>query len=387
MRRVSLAVLVSVMGVIAVACGGTTTEPAATPGCTGVELLVAASNYNGASLACGAPGCAIGPSTSGTDLGDDPQLATSRGRAFFLARSEDTLFEVDAACGAPTARIDLQDVPGPPGAGTRNPHDAAVAPDGALFVALYGTPAVAVVENGAVTGTIDLSPYDLADGNPQAESIRIVDVAGVPKAFVALEVLDDDDGLRSSRPSSMLRIDVATRVVEAAIPLAGRNPFNPMSEEAGKLFLAVPGNFDDATELAAGIERFDTATSTTALLATEIALGGSVSEVAVSPGCGAAIVAGPAPTVNPTSVVTFDPATGEVLTTAAAPVLGPTPGYDLQGLAFRDGLLYVGDRRRVPGGYAVHVLAVEGRCALRDTGRTLVLPMPAVALRPARITQ
>ena len=101
-------------------------------------------------------------------------------------------------------------------------------------------------------------------------------------------------------------------------------------------------------------------------------------------GCGAAIVAGPQRSVNPTSVVTFDPDTGEVFATVDRPVLGPTPGYDLQGLAWRDDLLYVGDRRRAGGGYAVHVLARKGAsCVLEDTGRTIELPMPPVALRAA----
>jgi hypothetical protein len=77
-------------------------------------------------------------------------------------------------------------------------------------------------------------------------------------------------------------------------------------------------------ETDAGIERFDTATSTTRLFVSERDLGGSVSEVAVTDGCGVAIVAGPQRDVNPTSLVTFDPVTGKALSSARAPVLGPT---------------------------------------------------------------
>jgi hypothetical protein len=169
--------------------------------------------------------------------------------------------------------------------------------------------------------------------------------------------------------------------VEAEIPLAGRNPFNPMQEADGALFLAEPGNFDTMHEDGAGIERFDVATSTTRLVVSEKELDGSVAEIAVAGGCGAAIVAGPEWGVNPTSVVTFDPVLGK----PSAPVLGPTTGYDLQGLAWRGNTLFVGDRRPNGAGYVVHVLEREGAsCTLRDTGRTITLPQRPVALRPTR---
>lgn len=183
----------------------------------------------------------------------------------------------------------------------------------------------------------------------------------------------------------MLRIDVATRAIEADIELAGRNPFNTMAELDGALFLAEPGNFDADDEPFAGIERFETSTSTTRLLVAEKDLGGSVAEVAVADGCGAAIVAGPQPNVNPTSLVTFDPVTGRVLTTARAPVLGPTPGYHFQGLAWRDGSLYVGDRRRSAEGYPIHVMQRKpGECAFVEAARQLFVPLPPVALRPPK---
>ncbi|HEY8073396.1 MAG TPA: hypothetical protein VIF62_04790, partial [Labilithrix sp.] len=130
----------------------------------------------------------------------------------------------------------------------------------------------------------------------------------------------------------------------------------------------------------AGIERFDTTTSTPSLLVKEKDLGGSVAEVAVTSDCGAAIVAGPEPNVNPTSLVSFDPRTGAITGRA---VLGPTPGYDLEGLAWRDGSLYVGDRRHVGDGYQVHVFDRSDGCILQQS-RTIDLPQRPVALRPAR---
>jgi hypothetical protein len=368
------------------ACGSTV-APAGATDCNGVELLVAASDYS-SSVVCGAPRCELSQRASGVDLGTDPQLAVSGGRAFFLARNNDLIFELDPVCGTPM-KDKRYSVHEEGRQGLVNPHDVAVAPDGALFVTLYNVPRIAILEGGKVTGSIDLSSarFD-ADGNPQAEAIRIVPVGGVAKAFVTLERLDDTDKvhiLRSKQPSFMARIDVATRTVEDTIVLAGRNPFNTMAEHEGALFLAEPGNFDAADEPLAGIERFDTATSTTRFLVTEQDLGGSVAEVAVTDGCGVAIVGGPQRNVNPTSLVTFDPTTGKVLTTAQAPVLGPTPGYDLQGLAWRGTSLFVGDRRRGAGGYPIHVFEREpGTCILHEVAaRAFDLPQRPVALRPA----
>jgi hypothetical protein len=173
--------------------------------------------------------------------------------------------------------------------------------------------------------------------------------------------------------------------VEQTVELAGRNPFNVMAEHEGALFLAEPGNFDASDEAQAGIERFDTATSTTRLLVAERDLGGSVSEVAITDRCGAAIVAGPLPTVNPTSLVTFDPTSGQVLTTARSPLLGPTPGYDLQALAWRGDVLYVGDRRSGASGFRVHAFQRDpGTCTLHEVPeRAIALPQQPVALRAA----
>lgn len=383
MRSVLAAFLLLGLAAVAPACGAHDDGPPAT--CAGIELLVAASDYT-SSVVCGVPGeCA-----RGADLGRDPMLATSGGRAFFVARELDLLFELDASCGTPRSRLSVSSfAPTNPVSGERrpaNPHDVAVAPDGTIIVPLYTAARIAFFdEDGKLEDeSIDLSSYD-PDGNPQADAVSVVVVDGAAKAFVTLERLDDGDFLKSKLPSQMLRLDVATRTVEAVIELEGRNPFNPMSELDGALYMAEPGNFDADDDEFAGIERFDTATSTTRLLVREQALGGSVAEVAVTSGCGAAIIAGKEPTVNPTSVVTFDPKTGQVFSDARAPVLGPTPGYDLQGLAWRGKRLYVGDRRRGSTGYTIHVFEREGdTCALIHTGRTIDLPQRPVALRAAQ---
>lgn len=355
--------------------------------CGGTELIAAASDY-ASTVVCGAPPCAA---TSSPDLGKDPQLVTTNGRVFFLGRPNDLVFELDPACGTPLRgdasrptrfSVHQDDVrTGQPA----NPHDLAAARDGSLFVVLYNVPRIVVMKEGKQDGPpIDLSGYDELDQNPQADAIRIVSVGGAEKAFVTLERLDDKDTvniLSSKRPSEMLRIDVATRQVEAVIELAGRNPFNTMAEHDGALFLAEPGNFDADDEERAGIERFDSATSTTRLLVAERDLGGSVTEIAVTDGCGVAIVAGKQKNVNPTSVVTFDPVSGRVLSAASAPLLA-SAGFELSGLAWRHDTLYVGDRRAASVGYDVHVFSRDpGTCNLHETGRTIKLPQRPVALR------
>lgn len=361
---------------LAMACSG---EDVGGPGgpstCAPGPLLVAASDYS--SSAVGLVGeRGTRELVVGVDLGNDPQLATSAGRAFFLARDNDLVFELDALCGAPTRRIDLRDGASLPK--LKNPQDVAVAPNGDLFVPLFGVPAVAVWREGQALELIDLAAHD-EDGNPQASAVAIVGSGAEAKAFVALERLDDAAGLRSSRASTMLVIDVVTRRVEQAVPLAGRNPFGRMSAAEGALFLAEPGSFDSADDALAGIERFDTATRTTRLVVGERDLGGSAAQVAVDGECGAAIVADPVPNVNRTSLVSFSTRTGRVNRPAA---IGPTDGYDLQGLAFRSGTLFVGDRRRARDGYPIHSLRVGASCELVAEPPRSFVPQKPVALAP-----
>jgi hypothetical protein len=314
-------------------------------------------------------------STTGVDLGSDLVLATSRGRAFALARDQDLVFPLDPRCGALGARFSVHDASH---TGSSDPQDVAAASDGSLWIPLYDVPTLLVLDptGATVTDRIDLSPYD-GDGNPQASAIAIADTPSGEKAFVALQRLTGA-GLRSDQPSWMLRVDVKTRKVETHVALAGRNPFG-MRAEGAALWLSEPGNFDTSGEPLAGVERFDTVTSTSALLAREADLGGSVAEVAVNGSCGVAIVAAPTQ-VNATSLVTFDATTGAVVTPVASSPLA-TDGFDLQGLDWVGGALLAGDRRRLSAGYPVHAFDVAD-CVLHERAPVaLYLPLPPVALR------
>ena len=312
------------------------------------------------------------------DLGADPALAVSRGQAFFVVRDQYAVIARDPICGTPTSRVDVHQASH---AGSSDPQDVAVARDGSLWVPLYDVPTLLVLSpSGSVAATVDLSSFD-GDGNPNASAIAIEDTPAGEKAFVALERLDDDDQLRSTQPSWMLRVDVATAKVEATIVLAGRNPFGMIADGAA-LWLSEPGNFDDATEPDAGIERFDTSTSTTALVARELDLGGSVAEVSASSSCGAAIVAD-ATSVNATSLVTFDPQSGAVLASSSSSPL-VTAGFDLEGMTWSGAAVAVGDRGRAADGYPVHVLDASAACALAPRPDSVFLPLPPVAVRVVR---
>jgi len=357
------------------ACG--TSSAMATPStCGTTDALWVASDYS--SSAVGAMSTSVlATSTAGrVDLGADPALAVSRGRAFYVARELDTVFELDPGCGTPMARFSAH-------VGTSSassdPYDVGVARDGSLWIPLYLAAKILVLTPGCEEHFIDLSSYD-TDHNPDAMGIAIVDTPAGEKAFVPLQRLNPYP--KSTQPSWMLRIDVATARVEATIVLAGRNPFGMSEDAAGMLWLAEPGNFDDATEPLAGVERFDTSTSTTSLVVHEADLGGSVAEVAVTGGCGVAIAAD-ATAANATSLVTFDATTGSPLLTAAHSPLstgGPRGGLDLEGLSWLQGDLFVGDRRRASDGYPVHRLAAAG-CTLTTQPDRIFLPLPPVAIR------
>jgi len=355
------------------ACGGTLAPGStSTTACGASDALWVASDYSSSAVGALALTGRVTSTVGRVDLGADPVLSVSRGRAFFVARDTDAVFELDPTCGAPIARYGVHLASH---AGTSDPYDVAVASDGSLWVPLFEAAAIVVLSrSGDVARAIDLSSYD-SDGNPDADAIAIVDTPDGEKAFVALDRLNPYPA--SVQPSWMLRVDVATGSVEAHIELAGRDPLGAMQNDNGILWLSEPGNFDDATEPDAGVERFDTSTSTTSLVARESDLGGSVTQVSVSAGCGAAIVANPTPNVNATSLALFDPATGRVLAPASASPL-VTDGFDLEGLAWSNRALLVGDRRRSPSGYPVHVF--DGACAPVQRADSIFLPLPPIAV-------
>jgi hypothetical protein len=354
------------------ACG---TTPAAPPAgaCGPRDALVVVSDYTSSGVgAIALDGGGGADLSTGALLGKDPALATSRGRAFYVAREEGQVLELDPRCGRPTAQYGVND---PARAGSTNPQDVAVGPDGALWVPRFNVPSIAIVEGGKLSGTIDLSSFD-DDGNPQASAIATFGTS----AFVALERLDDPQ-LLSTRPSWIVEIDLATRAVLGTTPLAGRNPFGTMNVDGDVFWLAEPGNFDVAGEPGAGVERFDPKSKATRLVVLEADLGGSVVEVAVSGRCGAAIVADARKGINATSLAAFDATTGAVV---ARTILGPSETFDagLRGLAWTGASLLVGDRARAADGYPVHRLDRDDACNLHVTRDEIFVAQKPISVRP-----
>ncbi len=362
-----------VLLVAVVACDGGS-SPTAPSACPGAQALWIGSDYSSSAVGSLAMSGAVSSVVGRVDLGADPELSVSAGRAFYVARDQDAIFELDA-CGNPKQRFSAH-VSGPAGGGS-DPYGVAVASDGSLWVPMFLVPSVLVLApDGGVSRTVDLSGYD-SDGNPDASSITIVHTPAGEKAFVTLDRLNPYP--QSVQASWMLRIDTASGQVEETIVLAGRNPFT-VTQDGSTLWLADPGNFDDATEPQAGIERFDTSSSTTELLVREAQLGGSVAQIAVSGSCGSAIVAD-ATTVNATSLVTFDASTGApIRATAQSPL--KTPGFDLEGLSWVQGTLLLGDRRRAATGYPVHAFSASAACGLTQRPDDVFLPSPPVTILP-----
>ena len=384
MKRVGL--LLAMTGTL-IACGSNTPPAPPAAGSCGYDALVAGSDYIGGSGVGGFTATGRGFFSTGIVSGD-PALAASNGRAFLILRDVGHIAEIDPYCGTPLdGGVYSANVPG--AAGTTDPQDVAVAPDGTLWVPRYDDPSVIQIgTDGGIEQTISLSStsYD-PDGNPNASAISIVQVNGVAKAFVALEVLNDHalplPAPYPNNPSLILQIDVSTGHIDGQTSLQGRNPFGLFFPYGGALWVAEPGDFSSTTEPLAGIETFDPQTQTSKLLVREVAFGASVAEVAVTSGCGAAIVAD-ATSKNATSLVTFDPDAGTPLTTAANPIL-TTSGYDLQAMLWVGDTLLVGDRTMPAGGgqYAVHAFdRTAGGCVLTKRPDVISLPLPPVAFQP-----
>jgi hypothetical protein len=368
----------------------TCTSPSLTATCGTFDAVVALSDYTSSQVGLFSVNT---PSRSnyatGIDLGADPVLASSAGRFFWIARDFGQIIELDTSCLHAVRSFNALDPtpdcsPPPP----TDPYDVAVAPDGALWIARFDVPTVLVLDAcGSRLKTIDLSSLDPEDGNPNMNSIRIIDSA----AYVSLEILDDHSvpPLASTRPSKLVRIDLETGAITDVLTLAGRNPLSSIVQVGKQLYLADAGNWCPdggcpAGQPDAGVEVVDTASFTSKLLVTGTALGGHASSLAVTESCGVVIVAGAYPE-TPTSLVQFDP-TGK----ASSPIrtLIPTTGsFTLGGLAWvGEDVLLVGDGGTAGGTPGVRVFDAElsSGCSLTQRPAELPLPQAPVAFAALR---
>jgi hypothetical protein len=396
--------LLIVQGLLAaaLACSSSPTDSPQTA-CGTYEAVVAASDYISSEVGLTSLGGAS-DYEGGPHLGIDPSLASSAGRHFWIARDLGQILELDTTCLKSKATFDAQD-PVPAGSpfATTNPYDVAVAPDGSLWIARFNVPTVLVLNADGTRRTIDLSSQDPVDGNPNMNSIRILDPAAggaaqsdaggsmaTSKAYVSLEILDDLNNeipLISTRKSKLVRIDLESGLVEDVLTLAGRNPISSMVQLGNQLYLADAGTWQCASDVCpsgqpdAGIERVDTASFTSRLLVTGETLGGHANELAVTANCGVVIVAGSWPS-TPTSLVRFDPTTGDSGTVALHTVIPTTTSFTLSGLAWiGSDVLLVGDRGEAGGTPGAHVFDanVAAGCSLTERASPIPLPLPPVA--------
>jgi hypothetical protein len=363
----------------AVACAAETVAP---PPCEAQEVLVLASDFSSSRVG-GARGDGASKLVGGIDLYKDPALARSQGRAFAIARDNDTVLELFPSCGLPNGKPPLSVVASGGRPGSKNPQDVAVAPDGTLWVPSFQQGLVDhLATDGTLLAPIDLSAFD-DDKNPQASSAFTAKSAGKDALFVVLERLDDGDLYASTRPSQLARFDAITGAPTGVRDLAARNPFGVAKQDVDDpsvYWLASAGNFDSSSDSAAGIERVDATAFTSTLLVPESLLDGSVVETSVAGRCGAAIVAGATANVNPTRAVLFDAINGG----SVRELLPKTPGFDYYGIGITGEkgkhILWIGDRRSVGGRYALHRFALADDCTPTPLADVFIAQKP-VALR------
>jgi hypothetical protein len=339
-------------------------QPAA-PTCTGdVIVLAEAPDFSASTLGTLSLETGVVSMQSQNSLLQDPVLATSGLQHFVISRKTNVIYAIDG-CGNSGAQYSALS----PGDTDANPQDVAVDSNGALWIARFALPTLLIT---SPVETIDLSKFD-SDSNPDMSSVKIVG----NHAFVALERLTQvGQNFVSQQTSQVIVLDTDTKKLVTTIDLAGHNPFGQMLVSAGKIWLAEPGNFDDATESAAGIETIDPLTMDHTLVVSETALGGSVAQVAANVSCAAAIVADPTAGVNATSLVSFS-VDGSNL---SKPVMS-TPNFSLRGLLWtNDARLLVGDATNVGGTFSVHVFSADPQtCALTKVADWAMPDMPALA--------
>jgi hypothetical protein len=196
-------------------------------------------------------------------------------------------------------------------AGT-NAQDMAVFSDGRGYVSRFATAELLIVHptDGTVIDTIDLSSYADEDGIPEASGMYGLN----GKIYVAIQRLSN---FEITGYSSILVIDGETGVVEEEIKTTVQNPspgisyikYNPIMD---KLIVVEVGAYG---VLEGGVELIDPAdNSLSGLVVTEEILGGDIADaVVVSETKGYAIVGIFNGDFSTTSLISFNPSTGENL--------------------------------------------------------------------------
>ena len=307
-------------------------------------------------------------------LGADPSLSQSRGRAFVCARDQGLVLEVEAATRSITnVFVAYTEAEEPP-----NPHDVAVDSSGRLWVARFNSPSVGIVmPDGSWGGSADLSMLGGADGIPDMEAIT----ASGDHIYVALERLNAD--YKAEGPGLLAAIPASTPpfAVESSFDMGAQNPFGrlvPAPWDASIVAAAAPGEIDATSDgTTNGVVLLSLQSGEADLAISEAELGGSPIEIALaSPSEAYAIVSGPVPGVNPTSVVAWNPETHKVTRTLA----GPAEGFVHAGIAVNGPFVVVGDH--TPGAPRIRFFdRASGAEAISITPK-LLPPIGLLTLEP-----
>lgn len=217
------------------------------------------------------------PQTDVEPIGSDA-VVRNDGRYLYVVNrlGADNLQVIDPGAGFQTvAEFSL-------GAGS-NPQDAVVVSPNEAFVSRYESTQLYVVDPLAQTilDSIDLALFGDADGLPEAA--RMIRVGG--RIFVALQRLDRTNSWTPTFPSMVAVIDIATRTLVDADPLApgvqaialtATNPWSELSwDEAGARILVPLVGAYGAND--GGVEAIDPITlQTQGLLVSESQLGAEV---------------------------------------------------------------------------------------------------------------
>lgn len=358
------------------ACSGT--ESSAVP-CEGAQVYAAYSDYKSARVG-GLSASGQLWDTGGADLGQDVTLAVHDGKAFLLARDFDTLFVLREGCGLPERKVSLRRSAS---SMLYNPQDAVQSSDGALWIANYGTPGnvgPSLLRIGAdgVRTEPQLSNLD-DDENPQATFVhRYVRHDGREEIVSWFARLDDKNYPRVKSTARIVYVDADTRLETRRTDTEGRNLFGQVDVHAGFAYAAAPGDVDDAAEPVAGIERLNLELGTSKLLHSERALGGSPTSVRAFDECLAAVVVDASTTTKRTTLVTIAADAPGAVAQAAIPA---TEGYQLTGLAWSNGVLYVGDRQGNRG--SIRTFRRQTGCALQEVLPAIATPGLPFALAAA----
>jgi hypothetical protein len=335
-------------------------DPATTSMPKGVGLLVVESDFGGTSYVE-----AIDTEThaivgkGGLFVDADPLLRrlvdpAGTEHLFIVGRKNGKLTEIDRA-GAPLRTISVVD--DGLDATSANPYDVAIAPDGKLWVTRYNQPTLLVLNaDGTRAGTVDLSTLADPDGRPEMAAIAIV--GGI--AYVALDRLSPSVGGSDPAPtdySSIVSIDTTSQPWTAKlfqklpVPTPRERFRHAQFGPATDLWISCLGAPRSVPPSPGALIKIDLTGKNdpkVVLDGTQLMLDGKATRGFVNgydvydDERGWAVIASIESTDNPTSVVEFNPTTGQIVSN----VWYGRGTFDLWDIALADDRLLVLDRNR-----------------------------------------